>query len=121
LTGTREQALLARLADFPEALAEAARELAPHQIAFYLKDLAAAFHESGAEAAAALAVQLCGAEGLDTVALGGGCFQNVRLLAGVAARLDRAGVRVLVPRLLGPNDGAVSYGQAVVASARMEG
>jgi arginyl-tRNA synthetase len=44
LTGPREQALLARLADFPEALTEAARELAPHQIAFYLKDLAAEFH-----------------------------------------------------------------------------
>ncbi len=44
LTGPREQALLARLADYPEALTEAARELAPHQIAFYLKDLAADFH-----------------------------------------------------------------------------
>ncbi len=44
LTGAREQALLARLADYPDLLAEAAQELAPHQIAFYLKDLAADFH-----------------------------------------------------------------------------
>ena len=44
LSGAREQALLARLADYPDALTEAARELAPHQIAFYLKDLAAEFH-----------------------------------------------------------------------------
>ncbi|MEP6997293.1 MAG: arginine--tRNA ligase [Betaproteobacteria bacterium] len=39
-----EQALLRRLADFPEALAVAARELAPHLVTFYLKELAAEFH-----------------------------------------------------------------------------
>ena len=84
-----------------------------------LAELAAAFHESVAEASAALAARLCEAESLDTVALGGGCFQNARLLDGVAGRLEAAGLRVLLPRLLGPNDGAVSYGQAVVAAARM--
>ncbi|HSW31828.1 MAG TPA: carbamoyltransferase HypF [Longimicrobiales bacterium] len=83
-------------------------------------ELAASFHESVADASAALAVRLCGAQGLATVAVGGGCFLNARLLAGVADRLERAGLRVLVPRVLGPNDGAVSYGQAVVASARMD-
>ena len=44
LTSEREQALLARLAEYPEALRAAADELAPHQVAFYLKDLAADFH-----------------------------------------------------------------------------
>jgi len=44
LVGAREQALLARLSDYPDILAEAANDLAPHQIAFYLKDLAADFH-----------------------------------------------------------------------------
>ncbi len=44
LAGAREQALLARLSDYPDVLADAARELAPHQIAFYMKDLAADFH-----------------------------------------------------------------------------
>ncbi|MHB1193319.1 MAG: carbamoyltransferase HypF [Longimicrobiales bacterium] len=83
-------------------------------------ELAASFHDSVAEASATLAVRLCGAQGLATVAVGGGCFLNARLLAGVADRLERAGLRVLVPRVLGPNDGAVSYGQAVVASARMD-
>ena len=29
------------------------------------------------------------------------------------------GLEVLLPRRLGPNDGAVSYGQAVVAAARL--
>ena len=44
LTSEREQALLARLAEYPDVLQSAADELAPHQIAFYLKDLAADFH-----------------------------------------------------------------------------
>ncbi len=44
LTNAREQTLLSRLARFPDLLAEAADELAPHQVAYYLKDLAADFH-----------------------------------------------------------------------------
>jgi arginyl-tRNA synthetase len=44
LTSPYEVALLRRLADFPEELANAARDLAPHQITFYLKDLAQEFH-----------------------------------------------------------------------------
>lgn len=39
-----EAMLLRRLADFPVELSAAATELAPHQITFYLKDLAADFH-----------------------------------------------------------------------------
>jgi arginyl-tRNA synthetase len=35
---------MARLAQYPEVLAQAAAELAPHTLAFYLKDLAADFH-----------------------------------------------------------------------------
>ena len=44
LTAPRELALMARLAQYPEVLAQAAEELAPHTLAFYLKDLAADFH-----------------------------------------------------------------------------
>ena len=44
LTSAREQGLMNRLAEYPEVLAAAATELAPHQLAFYLKDLAADFH-----------------------------------------------------------------------------
>ena len=39
-----EEALLRRLEDFPEVLATAARELAPHLVTFYLRELAAEFH-----------------------------------------------------------------------------
>ena len=44
LASPYENALLRRLADFPDELALAARELAPHLVTFYLKELAAEFH-----------------------------------------------------------------------------
>ena len=40
----REYALCARLAEFPELIQAAARDYAPHALAFYLKDLAGDFH-----------------------------------------------------------------------------
>jgi len=82
-------------------------------------ELAARFHESIAAAADVLAARLAADASLDTVALGGGCFQNARLLASLRARLEARGLRVLVPRQLSPNDGAVSYGQAAVAAAQL--
>jgi arginyl-tRNA synthetase len=44
LSGAREFALMARLAEYPEVVKAAADELAPHALAFWLKDLAAEFH-----------------------------------------------------------------------------
>lgn len=44
LESARETALMNRLADYPDILAAAAREYAPHLIAYYLKDLAADLH-----------------------------------------------------------------------------
>jgi len=44
LTGAYEEALLRRLADFPDEIALAARDLSPHLVTFYLKELAAQFH-----------------------------------------------------------------------------
>jgi arginyl-tRNA synthetase len=40
----REYALCSRLAEFPELVQAAARDYAPHALAFYLKDLAGDFH-----------------------------------------------------------------------------
>jgi hydrogenase maturation protein HypF len=82
-------------------------------------ELGAAFHESVAATAAEAATRACVAHGIRTVALGGGVFQNARLLSAIAGRLELNGLRVLAPRALSPNDGAVSFGQAVVAAARM--
>ncbi len=44
LAHARELALAQRLAEFPEVVAEAAREFAPHAVAFYLRELAGEFH-----------------------------------------------------------------------------
>jgi arginyl-tRNA synthetase len=44
LTAPREASLLAKLAEYPEALQRALEELGPHQVAFYLRDLAAELH-----------------------------------------------------------------------------
>ncbi|MCK6386040.1 MAG: arginine--tRNA ligase [Zoogloea sp.] len=44
LDNERELALCARLTAFPEVVQNAAADYAPHQIAFYLKDLAGEFH-----------------------------------------------------------------------------
>jgi arginyl-tRNA synthetase len=44
LQSPKELALMARLAEYPDILRHAAADLAPHQLAFYLKDLAADLH-----------------------------------------------------------------------------
>jgi len=44
LTHARELALMQRIADFPELVRNSAHELAPHSIAFYLRELAGEFH-----------------------------------------------------------------------------
>jgi arginyl-tRNA synthetase len=44
LVSEHELALLARLMEYPEVIESAARDLAPHLIAFYLRELTAGFH-----------------------------------------------------------------------------
>ncbi len=44
LAAPTEYALMLKLADYPDMLSRAAAELAPHDLAFYLRELAAAFH-----------------------------------------------------------------------------
>ena len=44
LTAPREASLMAKLSEYPEMLKKAADELGPHQVAFYLRDLAGELH-----------------------------------------------------------------------------
>jgi arginyl-tRNA synthetase len=44
LVSDHETALLTRLLEYPDAVENAARDLAPHLVAFYLRELAAEFH-----------------------------------------------------------------------------
>lgn len=79
-------------------------------------EIAAAFHE----AVAAGAAEACAEAGEPRiVVLSGGSFQNLRLLASTRRRLETLGFRVLSHRLVPPNDGGISYGQAAVAARRL--
>jgi arginyl-tRNA synthetase len=44
LSNEKELQLARRLEEYPDAIAVAAKELAPHSVAFYLRELAADFH-----------------------------------------------------------------------------
>ncbi|MBL0728781.1 arginine--tRNA ligase [Piscinibacter sp. HJYY11] len=44
LTAPTEVALMQKLAEYPEMLERAANDLAPHDVAFYLRDVAGSFH-----------------------------------------------------------------------------
>jgi hydrogenase maturation protein HypF len=81
--------------------------------------VAARFHTAVATATVAALAQAAGERGLGTVVLSGGVFQNRLLLESVAAGASAAGLRVLVPERLAPNDGGISFGQAAVAAARL--
>ena len=79
-------------------------------------EIAAAFHETIAAAAS----DACAEAGAPrVVVLSGGSFQNARLLTSTRRRLEALGFRVLTHRLVPPNDGGISYGQAAVAARRI--
>jgi hydrogenase maturation protein HypF len=80
--------------------------------------VSAGFHAGVAAATVAAVAGIAGDRGIGTAVLSGGVFQNRLLLETVSAGLERAGLRVLIPERLPPNDGGISYGQAAVAAAR---
>jgi hydrogenase maturation protein HypF len=80
--------------------------------------IAARFHNGLADLVGEVSCRLRDETGLDAVALSGGVFQNVTLLARVVPRLRQAGFTIYTHRQVPPNDGGVALGQAVVAAAR---
>ena len=79
--------------------------------------VAARFHRALAAPLADACAHLAEQRGLGTVALGGGVWVNRLLLELTATALDARGIRVIVPELLPPGDGGLSYGQAAIAAA----
>ena len=71
-----------------------------------------------------MAVQQCcaarTASGLNTVALSGGSFQNMVIMARLPERLEKSGFRVLKHRRVSCNDEGLSLGQLMIAQAAME-
>jgi hydrogenase maturation protein HypF len=92
------------------AIADLAAGVSPARVS-------ARFHRGLSDATVRACVEAAGAAGLSLVVLAGGVFQNRLLLEGVAAGIERNGLRALTPRRLPPNDGAISFGQAAIAAA----
>jgi hydrogenase maturation protein HypF len=80
--------------------------------------VSARFHNGLAAATARACTLVAERRGIETVVLSGGVFQNRFLLGRTASLLLEAGLEVLVPERLPPNDGGISYGQLAVAAAR---
>ncbi|MBN1527906.1 MAG: carbamoyltransferase HypF [Thermoleophilaceae bacterium] len=81
--------------------------------------VAARFHNAVAAATARACALVAERRAVETVVLSGGVFQNRLLLSRTAALLEAAGLEVLLPERLPPNDGGISYGQLAVAAARL--
>jgi hydrogenase maturation protein HypF len=81
--------------------------------------VSAGFHAGVARATVSAVTRVASDRGLDTAVLSGGVFQNRLLLETIESGLTSNGLRVLVPELLPPNDGGISYGQAAIAAATM--
>ena len=78
--------------------------------------LAWEFHEIFAQAWAAATIRASADTGVKIVALSGGVFCNEILTKRISALLSGAGLRVLRHKLVPPNDGGISFGQAAIAS-----
>jgi len=74
--------------------------------------VAARFHHSLVD----MIVQVASGANCETIALSGGCFQNVFLLERTIVRLRASGFRPIWSRQAPSNDGGLALGQAVLAS-----
>jgi hydrogenase maturation protein HypF len=84
------------------------------------REIALSFHCLLPEALMAMATILREETGLNRVVLSGGCYQNRLLLTGCLEALRGAGFETFRHRIVPPNDGGISLGQAVSAGARAE-
>ena len=82
--------------------------------------LAYAFHQGLAELVLAACERVRATNGVDKVALTGGCYQNTLLLALSKTLLEGRGFTVFTHSLVPPNDGGIALGQAVVAAQWMQ-
>lgn len=80
---------------------------------------AALFHATLAAGLADWVQRAAANHGIAQVAFGGGCFHNAVLSRTLTDRLAAAGLSVLTAQQMGPNDSAISLGQAWVAIQRM--
>lgn len=81
--------------------------------------IAGRFHTTISELLLAACLEVRADSGLKIVALSGGVFQNRLLTGRLVQRLAESGFQTFLNRLVPPNDGGLSLGQAAVAAARL--
>lgn len=104
-----------RVLDACEAGAALADRLEGHPEA----DVAATAQRLLADGLAAIAIDAATERGLGAVGFTGGVAYNAAIDRRVRERIERAGLTYLAHDRVPPGDGGLSYGQAVVASARL--
>lgn len=77
--------------------------------------IATRFHRGLASVTAKICGRISESTGLTRVVLGGGVFQNMRLLDLLDSRILDAGLDLYVPRRIPANDGGIALGQAWIA------
>jgi hydrogenase maturation protein HypF len=83
--------------------------------------MSARFHVGVADAYVRAAMLARAMSDIRAVCLSGGVFHNRLLTRILCRRLREAGMEVYLPLRVSPGDGGLSYGQAVVAAARIAG
>jgi hydrogenase maturation protein HypF len=79
--------------------------------------ISAKFHNTLIRMLAEVCLRIRRERDLGSVALSGGVFQNAILLKGLSKSLEGMGFKVYTHSKVPSNDGGISLGQAVVASA----
>lgn len=80
--------------------------------------IARRFHDAFVQAIVTTAELVRALYGVSTVALSGGVFMNRYLIEHTLDALEKSGFTAAISRDLPPNDGCISFGQAVIAWAQ---
>jgi len=80
------------------------------------REMARKFHNSVAEAVIGGCGIIAEETSLEKVVLSGGCLQNVLLVRLLREGLSREGFQVFTQKEVPPNDGGISFGQALIAN-----
>jgi hydrogenase maturation protein HypF len=79
------------------------------------RKIARSFQRGIAVGVASALIDLCGTQGMDTVVLSGGVFQNELLLSDLKDLLQGQRLQIWTNRTVPSNDGGISLGQAAIA------
>jgi hydrogenase maturation protein HypF len=82
--------------------------------------IALGFHHAVADMTLEICQKIKAERGINDVALSGGVFQNAVLLKDLKDKLADAGFTVYINRLVPPNDGGISLGQAYIGMMRLK-